>query len=753
MKNFKRVIAASLTLSLAIPHMALAAPTDVHFKDGGLFKTGTQMGLSTTLQKEVGVNPGKYYYEGNDGKLYTFKTVNETFNEEGQKFENLVAKLEEKVAVGSVEEASELKVVEVSAINGKQVEVVFNAKIDDTEAETAGNYNFIALDGQTATTAQTAELQEDGKTVIVTVNNELQKRYQFSLTADKIESATDSAIKANYNETVTFAKDTTAPTITGTERVSATKVKVKFSEPVTYIATNVSARYVDATLALDDTKIKLNGTALGTAAETGVSEIVVDLFDLAITADKDITVTFNGVKDTVGNLISPQPSKVTVVKKAGDTVEPKIATVTQTGAKTFNIKFDKATTLADFTADKTEVEVTGAAVTAVDKVAGTDNEYKVTVDTNLDGLQTVTVKSGKATNIDGTATTSDLTKLVTFNEDEAAPKATAKLVKVDGSEFIELTFDKDVDLTASTTKVDVAGKQVKDYVTTTVTTVNADVDYKNANNKKVVLVELSDASLSVEGAAYDLTLSANSGNPIESLAGVDMEDVKVQFTRGKDEAAPNTDVIKAADIDVKAVASDNDKVEVEFTVPSGKSLDGATATNIANYTVDGAQIESATLNVVSGVKQSVILTLKENSNTFTGVRNATVKNVKIAGSTKVMDPVTKLTASLNENVKPTVKTAVLTATDEVTVTFSEAVTTTVVTDDFELLIGGKTVSGKTTVTAAAETNETVVVFTLEDNVTAEDITSGLSLKALSTMTIVDGVGNILSVPSNITITQ
>ena len=63
-----------------------------------------------------------------------------------------------------------------------------------------------------------------------------------------------------------------------------------------------------------------------------------------------------------------------------------------------------------------------------------------------------------------------------------------------------------------------------------------------------------------------------------------------------------------------------------------------------------------------------------------------------------------------------------------------------VATDFELLIGGKTVTANKTVTADAGTGLTVVL-TLQDDVTAEDIASGLSLKALSTIGIVDAAGN------------
>ncbi len=47
--------------------------------------------------------------------------------------------------------------------------------------------------------------------------------YGVNSSGDKIDK---------YEATITFAADKTAPTILGTEKISATQVKVKFSEPM-----------------------------------------------------------------------------------------------------------------------------------------------------------------------------------------------------------------------------------------------------------------------------------------------------------------------------------------------------------------------------------------------------------------------------------------------------------------------------------------------------------------------------------------
>lgn len=642
------------------------------------------------------------------------------------------------------EEEGELKVVSVSAINGAQVEVKFSKAVDKTTTE-AASFTLNPLDSQGATTlaAGAGSLSKDGKTLTLTASQPLQKRYQ--LTFANIQLASDSSVTVDYDDIVTFKADTTAPTAT-VERVSTNALKIKFSEPMKASAGTISAKYADGT-AVTGLTLAVPGTVY--------TEIEVDLSAGTVIDNKNIEITLNGVADMAGNLINPQPTKLTVVRLPNDGIEPAITSVTQTGAKTFNIKFNKDLAGLAFTADGVEVDVSGVtAVTGIDKVSA--SEYKVTVDTNLDGLLTVTVKANKAVDLAGQDNTNDLTKLVTFKEDTVAPKATAKLVKVDGAEYIELTFDKDVAVTASSTAVDITGTHVKDYVTTPVSSSAVTVEYKDTNNKKVVLVPLTDSGvLDVEGAAYDVTLSANAGNPVASEAGVDMEDVKVQFTRGKDAAAANSLVIAPGGVAV-AQGSTPDEVVVTFTLPVGATgLDGATAANKANYSIAGATIESVEVAAASAGTQDVTLNLVKNSNTFTGVRNITVENVKVAGSTKVMDPETITGTSLAENIRPTITKAELTDTNKITLTFSEVVSNANDTAgaDFDLYIGN-TKSAKTVAveTVAVNSEQKTLEVTITAALTAEEVAKGISLKSTSNINIDDEVGNTVA-PVTVNVTS
>ncbi|KZR58636.1 hypothetical protein [Pseudobacillus badius] len=324
---------------------------------------------------------------------------------------------------------------------------------------------------------------------------------------------------------------------------------------------------------------------------------------------------------------------------------------------------------------------------------------------------------------------------------------------VAGTQEVTFTVGSEVVLGNAPT-VDGAGSYTKDYVTTLVESADLSpttVEYKTTTNKKVIRVELDaflGTTFDVKGAAYTLDLAFAD---VKSEAKVDVEGTTAKFTRGEDGTAANTDVVGITSV---VQGSDNNKVDVTFD----KAVDGASATNVANYKVDGAIIESVTLKKAvkaadDTVSQVAVLNLKENSNGFSGVRNIKISNVKALGSSKVMNEYAD-TVDLKENVVPTVTSAKLTGTTEITLTFSEAVQQAGLTNmDFELLVGGASLPTPVKVDTGLTTTGTTTVKMTIPQVKADQISKGLSLKALPTLDVKDGEENKLSVPANITVTQ
>lgn len=624
------------------------------------------------------------------------------------------------------------EVISVKSMNATQVEVKFNKAIDAEslfveDNEGAFNEDTVSLTSLDNVSAGdlTGELSKDGKTLTVTTENPLEKRYDVVI--ENVETK-DGKDVVKYSEMINIAKDTTAPTILGTERITASKVKVNFSEPMKAFD-SVTFKYADGT----------SVTGVSGEIEAGADEAVFEMTD-DVKADKDIVATFIGAQDQAGNLITPNPAKVTFTKGEADGVAPTVEKIKQTGVKTFTIQFSE-----ELVANPT-VKINGDAAVEVEQDEDDATVYNVTAENALEGAATIAVKD--FADLSGEAGT-DMTKVVTFEKDTDAPEVVSSSVVVDEDdrkEYLEITFDKDVVL--SNAEIDVTdGSHEKDYVTTTIADEDitaTDVEYKSESNKKVIRVALDSllGDEDVKDAAYQLDLAFTG---VESEAGVAVEDMEASFTRGEDGIAANTAVVAITNVD--QAADDNNKIEVTFD----KAVDGSSATDVDNYEIDGAIVESVTLKPVVDGSQIAVLNLEAGSNEFTGTRNINIKNVKALGSSKTMEPYFTNDVSLNENVAPTIEGAKLIGLNQVEITFSEAIALDAEANDFQLLIDGEVADNAITTPEISE-ETTKVIVTLADDVTAEDLEDGLSIKVLDTIDLADAAGNIVS-GSTITVSR
>ncbi|MBO0588579.1 S-layer homology domain-containing protein [Sporosarcina sp. E16_8] len=653
------------------------------------------------------------------------------------------AKAEKTIAMTFDFAADDRFVTEVNALNATQVEVKFSAAVDKASLFTDGKSGAFkatvslgSLDTQPSGTLA-GELSADGKTLKITTQNVISKRYD--VVVDGLKAVTGSTFD-KYESTITIAADKTAPTILGTERVSASQVKVTFSEPLKSLGT-VSYKLADgSTVVAGETGITAS------TFNAGDTEVLFTIGS-GVAANKEVIATFIGAQDQAGNLMTPNPATASLTKGAADGVVPTVSTITQTSAKEFAVKFSEQLSAAP------TVTVGGVAVSSVVKDNTDPTKYIVTTTGVLDGAKTVGISSFSDLSGEVGATTS---KVVTFVKDADAPKVVSSSVVQDatnGKEYLELSFDKNVNLDGivADSKVSGVGTFVKDYVTSASTNFTAtQVAYKDSSNKKVVRVELDaflgDTATDIKGATYTLDLTFVK---LTSDANTTAATTAVTFTRGVDGTPVSNPVVAVSTL--AQDAADNNKVNVTFD----KAVDGASATNPANYKIDGAVVESVTLKPVTTgttTTQVAVLNLKAGSNNFTGTRNITIENVKALGSTKIMEPYFINTVSLKENIAPTVASAKLTATNKITLTFSENVSD-VAGLDFEVLVGGKSQGTANEVNAGilATSPKTVEISITELDAAA--LAKGISLKALSTLDITDVAGNKLSVPANILVTQ
>lgn len=627
----------------------------------------------------------------------------------------------------------EYKVDSVEAISGTQVQVKFTEAVNPASLFKDGKMGEFKKDVFTMSPVGSAEktgavsgmLSEDGKTLTVTTGNVVKGDY--TVVINQLMTKDDKAIE-KFSKVVTIAADTTAPKVLTTEKVNSTQYVVKFSEPMQTLG---SITYKDE-----------NGNTLPDlkpAFEKGDTEV---LFTLPsdFEAGKAISAQIVAAKDMTGNLISPNPTDLTFTKGQPDGVAPVVKTIEQTGANEFTLAFSEELF------ENPTVSVSNTMVTSIEKDLENPLQYVVTTKDNLTTAQTVTVD--KFMDLSGEAGEKK-SQVVTFTTDTVAPVVTSTEVVADSKDlkqYVEFTFDKNVVLNNAT--VSAKGEYVKDHVTTpNVSLAAKKIAYKDEANKKVVRVALEDLlnGKGIEGAAYDLTYTLSG---VKSLSNIALEETtgKLKFTYVADVPAENTNVVTVSN--AKQDKKDNNKVIVTFD----KSVDGATAVDKANYSISKAAIESVTLLPVNedGTQQAV-LNLLPGSNNFNGDHAITIQNIKALGSTKTMDTWNNV-INMKDNLAPTVQSAKLTDTKEITLTFSEAVTSGDKMD-FEILVDGKSMTTALKVNAQMMQDTKKAVIALDDAFTTDQINKGITLKPVDTMDIRDVNGNMLSVPANITITK
>lgn len=639
----------------------------------------------------------------------------------------------------------DLKVESVSAINAKQLVVKFGTAVDeDTVLDTAGALKANVFKSNGTGLTGTGEFSADSKTLTITLTGTSEGTYLFSVAKDTVKSSTGAFI-AEYNEKVSYT-DSVAPTLVGTETVNASTVKVNFSEPVKSFGT-ISAKLAD-------------GTDLSTLVTAGASidgnSVKFNLSNAGIPSGKAISVTFVGVTDYSDNLVSPNPVTTSFTKGTNDGVAPTVTAVTPVNAKKFELKLSEQ--VEGLTVD--DIEVNGAAL-----VAGTDKltqdttdktKYVVELSAGKQGLVTVAIAANKFTDLSGEQNAA-FSKIVNFTSDSVLPTlASTSVAKKDGKEVLTLTFSEDVTVNAGA--VSATAKKVVDFVTSNTTlSFNASDVKAVAGSSKEFTIELNKVTEPasaplVQGASYTVDLPLNfvtdtAGN--QNVAAT----AAFTFTRGTDAdtKAPALDTtFDAAEVGNNIASNgvlvvDTNTLQVKFD----KAVDGASATNAANYKVTGATVASATLTAGNVVE----LKLAADSNSYTGLRSVEVSGVKSKDGVAMTTHSTQ--EYLKENVRPTVSSVAVTSitpddpattpADEsasvVTLTFSEDVVAGADdAADFDLYVKGVKVSGTTITTAVGGAKE-IVVTIAGKALSEQDFANGVTLKAKATADIADANGN------------
>jgi hypothetical protein len=194
----------------------------------------------------------------------------------------------------------------ISAINLKEIEVKFNNKVDKTTAENKDAYVLtkgIGLKGIDA-----ASLQEDGKTVILTVTDPAltNQANDYKLSIANVKSATGESTFSQKD--IAFKPlDVTFPTVENVASLGNKAVKVTFTEPVQKPASVASTFKIDGVV------------ASGLMDSTGRT-ITITLFNKLTDGEHNLTINSN-IKDYANYQLVETTVPFTVTE---DTVAPTI---------------------------------------------------------------------------------------------------------------------------------------------------------------------------------------------------------------------------------------------------------------------------------------------------------------------------------------------------------------------------------------------------------------------------------------------
>ena len=562
----------------------------------------------------------------------TAKTVTEVGNGINA---STLADIVKALEVKDVTPSDKVEVEGVKVINANQLEVKFNQKVDKDSAEIIGNYevkkdgeakdmlkavNYQATSAVAAVNAKnaidgTAEVQEDGQTVLITLPQAyLDSEANFfnqETVRVKVENVMNEAkneVMDKYENKSVRLFDNVLPELKAVKQVGPKDFDLVFSEPVT--ATNSSA--IVSAIRIDGGKYsctaKTRVNADGSKIDANVVRITTSTEVEA--GEHNITIKENKLTDYAGLKLEATEAKFEAKKATEDLV----ASVYKTSGKTVTVDFNREVENAE-TAENTNVSY----YLDYQNANGEANGYKA---------EEAKMENGKL--------------VLTFNRD--IPSGNHKILVVYGSE----KKDKVQDLwETELASREIAFTVAKDEVAPTAT-----VSY-NKNDKKIEIkfskkVEKSEAEKvsnytlkdskgnfkniaavsQKEGNSLVYTINAEnlSGKYTLTIKGDKIHDTSVERNSMK-EASFELDTLDTLAPSVTAVRyggdKDTNKIYVEFSEDMKTEGEGSILDKSLyhlNYTQDTKndadvnktldEIEDAKIDLDG--KNAVIITLPEN---------------------------------------------------------------------------------------------------------------------------------------------
>jgi len=591
----------------------------------------------------------------------------------------------------------ELKVESVSAINSLTVDVKFGTAVDKSTAENyAANYSITQVNGVTKTITA-ANLQEDGKTVRLT----LAPASALTKTATNYTVSVKDVLDTKGDEIAEFSKvlsfvDNVRPEVKSTSFTDTNTFKVEFSEPVDLAQLSNAVKVYDGLSVVSGVNVSASGNTAFTVDVSGLD------------SKKEYKLVVNSlILDFAGNAITPNPYE-TVIKPVADTVDPVVESITPVNLSHFKVKFNekiKAQSPGNyFNVAINDANITPASVTPVADT--NDTEFVVKLGTEVTkGLNKVTVKNFQdVAGNPNPATDSTFTKYIDFQE--TAPvftNTTGALKTVAGTNYVVFKFANPIAVNSITGSVNAT--RVADGVTYDTSIPNTAFAIKQGGVSGLDENELAVAITGLAEGSYSLTLPAGS---VEDTFGGNNVATVLDFSVGTASTQTQVDATATEPTGSNAINGDNNAESIDQVIVVFSAEVGDSAKDVTNYTVEGQRVfKSAEFY---GNKNTVRLTLNEGAIKYDGNYNLGVSGVKDKNG-KDVKAYTKL-VKFAENVKPYIAAAEVTDLDKVKVIFSESISATsgsLDKDDLNVYVNGT----KVTITTAAFTGD-IAEVTLSD---------------------------------------
>ena len=568
----------------------------------------------------------------------------------------------------------------VSALNAKQIAVQFNTAL--AEGTTVAQLeSAFSLEGKNIV-AKTAELSDDRKTVTYTLDNTEVKNATLTIlpleTANKDEN--NKPVQTGKYVSLFSFDDVVAPSVSKTTFANysndgkTANTTILFNEQLSTVGT-VSVNGVQTTPSVGKDSFTLSGLEVG----------------------KTYTIDIVGVKDTA----TTTPNKAehltlsfTVPAKQVDSTIPTVST--STNGNKLSLTFSEEVTPGTVT-------IGGVEVSAADLITVDAKTYVIDVQkanagafftSNKNFFTSEVVVKGFADK----ASTPNTMKEVKFNSTFTADKAAATLASATALENgkIVLEFNEEVaeDTIDALTVKSIDGVFQTSKTLTVESALHPVVDGKEVNNK--LELTLAAETQLVTGKNYVVEIA---GNKVEdNYANTNANVISFSVVRP---AATGT---QADAVVTTTISEDKNIIDIVF---ANTDKDGMSDTvlNPANYTVGGKALPTGTDIKFIDNKNKVRITLPESFVTVNGNYTFVASNLTDLFGNTLAPNENIAELALTENVAPTVDSALtVNGSNEVLVSFSEAVISSDLDNDAKLLEG---ITVKVNGTTATSTNSVV----------------------------------------------